>query len=119
MNAPASDPRPEPPARYRCLSVLEGPIVKMAGVSCRDFATLKSASLCRPLAFNERVRLRLHARVCGLCKNFGRQLEILSLLTADLEQDPPPADPDEPELREQSQRVQQRVRDEVKRAGDL
>jgi hypothetical protein len=45
--------------------------------SCSRAAELISQSLETPLRWRDRVALRLHLSLCGLCRKFHRQMEIL------------------------------------------
>jgi len=45
--------------------------------SCRQVATLLTRSMDEPLDFVDRVRLRLHLRICGNCAQVEQQLAAL------------------------------------------
>lgn len=54
-----------------------GPLMKMAGLSCRHFAELCSHELDRPLTRGERFRFRFHAMMCRLCRLLPHQFACL------------------------------------------
>ena len=89
---PEGDPRPAPPRRYRALQRVEGPVLNLVGLSCREFARLAVARLDRPLTGSERLRLGLHGAVCGVCTRFAAQFALLDELAREAEL--PPADPE-------------------------
>lgn len=45
--------------------------------SCKQAARLLIEKQDRPLSFGERLALRVHVGVCGNCKNFEGQLDII------------------------------------------
>lgn len=60
--------------------------------SCRQAAALISRSLDEPLGRVDRLRLRLHLRLCGDCSNVERQLVELQRRSRGLfASEPPPA----------------------------
>ncbi len=91
MSPLPEDPRPAPPRRYRCVAILEAPLLRLAGLTCRDFARLKADSLDRPLRFSERARLGLHGGLCSLCRRFAEQFALIQSLSRELEPETPPA----------------------------
>ena len=108
------DPRPPPPSRYRVITVLEAPLVNLMGISCRDFARLQADALDRQLGLPERLRLKLHSRLCSLCRQFASQFNLINELTRDLEaESPPPATPDA-EMKRRVERIQASVRERLK-----
>jgi hypothetical protein len=46
-------------------------------VSCKEASRLLSQSAERSLTLGERIRLRLHLRVCGACTRFKQQLQFM------------------------------------------
>jgi hypothetical protein len=56
----------------------------MRWLKCRDAARLASQRMDRPLAFGERVSLRVHLAICDGCTNFTRQIEFLRAAVARL-----------------------------------
>lgn len=46
-------------------------------LSCKETSRLLSQGEDRPLAFGERVGLRLHLMICAGCRNAGVQLRFL------------------------------------------
>ena len=46
-------------------------------LSCRQATELMSQEQDRPLAFFERVGLRLHVWICAGCNNYRRQMTVL------------------------------------------
>ncbi len=46
-------------------------------LSCKEVSRLLSQREERRLSFLERVKLRLHLRVCAACTRFARQLDVL------------------------------------------
>jgi hypothetical protein len=53
-------------------------------LKCRDAARLASQKMDRPLAFGERVSLRVHLAICDGCTNFQKQIEFLRAAIARL-----------------------------------
>lgn len=75
-------PRPVPPPRhYRVLHAILCPVMKLMGLSCRQFAELASFRMDRPLSRWESARFRFHRTMCGLCRRLPTQLENLRTLT--------------------------------------
>lgn len=83
--SPAGDPRPAPPRSYRVVQRIEAPLANLVGLSCREFARLTVTQMDRPLTSSERIRHRLHARMCRLCARFAGQFSALEGLTKELE----------------------------------
>lgn len=54
--------------------------LKVLSPCCRDAARLLSESMDRRLPLAERVGLRIHLVLCGLCRRYGRQLVFLQRL---------------------------------------
>lgn len=46
-------------------------------MSCREATELVSRSLDAPLSWRQRVALRLHLAMCGLCRGFAGQMRTL------------------------------------------
>ncbi|QEL55711.1 zf-HC2 domain-containing protein [Chromobacterium paludis] len=46
-------------------------------LSCREASRLISAGLDRPLSAAEHLKLRMHLLLCGNCRQFSRQLDLL------------------------------------------
>lgn len=46
-------------------------------LTCKDASHLISERLDRPLSFRERWSLRMHLWMCGSCRRFGRQLDLM------------------------------------------
>jgi len=76
MSRPLHEP-PRPSLGYRLMQAMAGPALKRMRLSCREFAFLCSLRMDRPLSFSERLRFRLHATMCGLCRLLPRQLEAI------------------------------------------
>lgn len=57
------------------------PVMKLMGLSCRQFAELAAARMDRPLSGWESLRFRFHRAMCGLCRRLPVQLENLRTLT--------------------------------------
>lgn len=45
---------------------------------CREAARLISASYQRPLRWRERMSLRMHLVICDACRNFKKQMNLLT-----------------------------------------
>lgn len=85
------DSRPPPPARYRRMMVIEAPLTRLVGLSCRDFARLEVARRDRPLTRPEAFRHRLHGAMCGLCARFAAQFNVIEEITREVETTSPAA----------------------------
>ncbi|MGC0150956.1 zf-HC2 domain-containing protein [Chromobacterium vaccinii] len=46
-------------------------------LSCRAASRLISAGMDRPLTVAEHLKLRMHLLLCGNCRQFSRQLDLL------------------------------------------
>jgi hypothetical protein len=45
--------------------------------TCRDISALVSRAMDTRLSFGERLRVRFHLAICGACRRFARQVELL------------------------------------------
>ena len=45
--------------------------------TCRDISALVSRSMDAQLSVGERLRVRLHLAICGACRRFARQVQLL------------------------------------------
>ncbi|MDB4673277.1 hypothetical protein OAF27_00550 [Verrucomicrobiales bacterium] len=72
---------PPPGLRYRLTKGIMSPILKLCGLSCRQFAELAAVRLDRPLKLQEALRFRMHRIMCGVCRPLPQQLENLRKLT--------------------------------------
>lgn len=72
-----SSPPPSPPLSYRLMHAVMWPLLMPLRMSCRHFARLCSERLDRSLTFYERVCLRMHRLICGVCRPLPGQLEKL------------------------------------------
>lgn len=72
---------PRPGIGYRLAHALTGPVMKLLGLSCRNYAELCSARLDRALTSGEHLRFRFHGLICHLCRPLPRHLEQLRTLT--------------------------------------
>ncbi|MFV1995808.1 MAG: hypothetical protein ACC661_10260 [Verrucomicrobiales bacterium] len=79
---PDTPPRTPPtPARsYRVMHAVIGPFMNILGLSCRHFSELCTARQDRSLTFPEKVRFRIHAIICSLCRPLTRQFDNLNHL---------------------------------------
>jgi hypothetical protein len=53
-------------------------------LSCKEVTRLVSQGLDRRLGFFERLRLRVHLRICDGCTNFKKQMDFLRQAVARL-----------------------------------
>ncbi len=103
-------PVPAPPLRYRLVHTVMCPLMKLMGLSCRQFAELAAVRMDRPLRAREALRFRFHRALCSLCRPLPAQLENLRTLTrCACAHDAPPAEP-EPAI-ELTPEARQRLRD--------
>jgi len=72
---------PPPPLRYRLIYGILCPVMKLVGLSCRQFAELAAHRFDRPLTKFENLRFRFHRMMCGLCRPLLAQLDALRKLT--------------------------------------
>lgn len=70
-----------PPLLYRMMHSVMCPVMKLFGLSCRQFAGLAAIRMIRDLSTGEAVRFQFHRSMCGLCRCLPRQLEHLRILT--------------------------------------
>ncbi len=90
------------------------PVMKLFGLSCRQFAELAAIRMTRALTKGESFRFRFHMDLCGLCRGLPRQLESLRLLTRCICQEEhgafPPGAPSAPDLSPEARsRIQQAI----------
>lgn len=100
-----------PPLRYRMMHAVMCPVMKLFGLSCRQFAELASVRMDRPLRKLESLRFLFHRAMCGLCRRLPGQLANLRTIIrcvcqADLEEKPAAAE--EADL---SPKARQRIRE--------
>lgn len=72
-----SSPPPPPRLSYRLMHAVMWPLLTPLRMSCRHFAQLCSERLDRPLTPYERLCLRMHRLVCGVCRPLPKQFEKL------------------------------------------
>ena len=72
---------PPPSLRYRLIQGAMCPLLKLFGMSCRQFAELAALRLDRPLKASESLRFRFHSMMCGVCRPLPTQLENIRKLT--------------------------------------
>lgn len=63
------------------MQAMTWPMMKLLGLSCRQFAVLTSLRLDRPLTFIERLCFHMHSLLCHVCRPLPKQLENLRRLT--------------------------------------
>lgn len=116
MNAPddSSDPRPPPRRSYRILIRAEGPLLNLAGMTCRDFARLAVTRMDRPLTTREAIRFRFHGIACTVCRRFAAQFETLNELLRETAAEPPPEELASPPEDDAPARIAAAVRAAVK-----
>lgn len=66
---------------YRLMHAVMCPVMKLFGLSCRQFAGLAALRMDRPLGRLESARFHFHRTMCGLCRRLPAQLENLRILT--------------------------------------
>lgn len=49
-------------------------------MNCREATRLMSDARERPLTVSEKLALRVHTALCGACRNFDRQIDIMGKL---------------------------------------
>ena len=81
MNSGSKHELPPPRLSYRIIEGFLWPLMKLARMSCREFARLASERLDRPLTSGERLRYVFHRILCGVCRPLPRQLEHLRHLS--------------------------------------
>jgi hypothetical protein len=52
--------------------------------SCKEASRLQSEALHRPLAFPERMGLRMHLLLCNWCRRYGKNLRFLKGVVEDV-----------------------------------
>jgi hypothetical protein len=88
--------------------------LKVLSPCCRDAARLLSESMDHRLPLAERVGLRVHLLLCGLCRRYGRQLIFLRRLVevfAKIAETPAT-----PVASEMSQEARARIRERLERS---
>lgn len=102
---------PPPPRSYRISHRLMGPAMKLAGLSCRQFAELCAARCDRDLRPGERWRFRFHRLMCGLCRSLPSQFEALHCLVGQMPPEEHEEDPSIPEMpADASKRIREAIR---------
>ena len=92
----ASTPPPPPRYSYRLLHAVMWPLLTPLRMSCRHFAQLCSERIDRPLTPYERVCLRMHSFLCGVCRPLPGQFEKLHHLVRCCETPSEKMDSEEP-----------------------
>jgi hypothetical protein len=91
----------------------------LSGSACAKAASLVARSLYSNLSWAERVRLRLHLALCGLCAENRKQLEWMQqLLRRDIEKEA--EDPGNSNLKlsdEARQRIKKALEEQLKKNG--
>lgn len=68
-------------------------------LTCREASSLLSAARDHDLNLASRMSLRVHLLLCGGCRNFGRQLQLIHHIAADFaggaNETPPPGSTEE------------------------
>jgi predicted anti-sigma-YlaC factor YlaD len=100
-----------PPLHYRVMHAVVCPVMKLFGLSCRQFAELASVRMDRPLTKLESLRFRFHRMMCGLCRNLPGQLANLRTLTRCVCQAEPDEKPGAAEEADLSPEARQRLRE--------
>ena len=72
---------PPPSLGYRLVQGAMCPVLKLCGLSCRQYAELAALRLDQPLKRFESLRFRFHRMMCGICRPLPTQLENLRELT--------------------------------------
>ena len=62
-------------------------MMKIFKMSCKDVYPLISENQDHPLSFLNRIRLKMHLDICGLCETYQKQLEILCRVARSLGKD--------------------------------
>lgn len=116
-SAPAHRCPVPPPLRYRMMHTILCPVMKLMGLSCRQFAELAAARMDRPLSGWESLRFRFHRAMCGLCRRLPVQLENLRTLTrcAVCDEDTGSAESTEPGATTLDSEALQRIREALER----
>lgn len=73
-------------------------------INCRKAAESTSHALDRRLSTGERLGLRAHLFLCGICRNYVDQLELIRSAFARLRETPPERESLSPEARERIRR---------------
>ena len=71
---------PPPPLRYRAMEAVLWPLLKLAGMTCRDAYRLSSERMDGPLRRADSLRLRIHLLMCGICRRLPAQFANLRSL---------------------------------------
>ena len=77
MPAEPNKPNPRPPAFYRAMTTLIGPLEHWLGLGCRSYTRLASERLDRRLTLRDRLVCRLHWLICSICRAQNRRTEHL------------------------------------------
>jgi chromosome condensin MukBEF ATPase and DNA-binding subunit MukB len=62
-------------------------MMKALKMTCKDVYPLISESQDRPLPFYNKIRLKMHLAICGLCEIYNRQLDIIRKVAQSLGND--------------------------------
>lgn len=62
-------------------------MMKAFKMTCKDVYPLISESQDHPLSFYNKMRLKIHLAICGLCEIYNRQLDIICKVAQSLGKD--------------------------------
>ena len=76
------------------LSKLMNPVMQLMHITCRDTSSVISEMMGHSVSFTEYWRTKIHLAMCGVCRYYKAQLEILTQLTDELSNENSPAEID-------------------------
>ena len=66
------------------MSKLMNPVMRMMRITCRDTSSAISEMMDHSVSFKKYWRAKIHLAICGVCRYYKTQLEILTRLTDEL-----------------------------------
>ncbi len=90
------------------LSKLMNPLMQLMHITCKDTSPVISEMLDQPVSSAKYWRARIHLAMCGVCRYYKTQLEILTRVTHELADEDSPAKMDvslSPESKAQLKKV--------------
>ena len=65
-------------------SKLMNPVMRLMHITCRDTSSVISEMMDHSVSFTKYWRAKIHLAMCGVCRYYKAQLEILTRLTNEL-----------------------------------
>lgn len=74
----------KPGLPYRLVHRVFGPLAKLPGFSCRSYTQICAGKKDCVLTFGQRLELATHWLLCGVCRSFSKQIDVIDEISASL-----------------------------------